>query len=63
MFEFAALTYGLLASIVLSSLGRNHRQRKPHPALLRTLGYLLCGISAGTSFILFSVAVRRFLGI
>ncbi len=47
MVEFAALTYGLLASVILSAAQRNHKLARPHPPLLLYLGYLLCGLSAG----------------
>ena len=34
MFEFAALTYGVLASIILSAAQRNRKLARPHPPLL-----------------------------
>ena len=58
MLEFAAVTYGLLATFVLSALGRNHRERRPHPTFLRNFGYLLCGVSGGTAAILAFIALR-----
>lgn len=58
MLEFAAVTYGLLATFVLSALGRNHRERRAHPRFLRNFGYLLCGMSAGTAAILAFMAIR-----
>ena len=47
MFEFAALSYGLLASIILSAAQRNRKLARPHPPLLLYMGYLLCGLSGG----------------
>lgn len=47
MFEFAAITYGLLASIILSAAQRNRKLSKPHPPMLVYVGYLVCGLSAG----------------
>jgi hypothetical protein len=62
MVEFAALTYGLLASVILSAAQRNRKQGKAHPPLLLYLGYLLCGLSAGGALILSFIAVRLLLG-
>lgn len=47
MFEFTAITYGLLASVILSAAQRNRKLAKPHPPLLFYIGYLLCGLSGG----------------
>ncbi len=58
MFEFAALTYGLLASVILSAAQRNSKAARPHPPLLLYVGYLLCGASAGLALALAFVAVR-----
>ncbi|WP_294135785.1 hypothetical protein [Sphingobium sp.] len=52
MVEFAALTYGLLASVILSAAQRNQKLARPHPPLLLYLGYLLCGLSAGLALVL-----------
>lgn len=47
MVEFAALTYGLLASLILSQAQRNRKLARPHPPLLIYIGYLVCGLSIG----------------
>jgi hypothetical protein len=57
MFEFAALTYGLLASIVLSAAQRNRKLARPHPPMLVYVGYLLCGLSAGLATALAVIAL------
>ena len=57
MMEFAALTYGLLASVILSAAQRNHKLARPHPPLLLYLGYLLCGLSAGLALALACLAI------
>lgn len=57
MMEFAALTYGLLASVILSAAQRNHKLALPHPPLLLYLGYLLCGLSAGLALALACLAI------
>ncbi|MCI4590223.1 hypothetical protein MOK15_08950 [Sphingobium sp. BYY-5] len=62
MMEFAALTYGLLASVILSAAQRNYRLRKPHPPLLLYMGYLLCGLSAGAAIALGCIAISATLG-
>ncbi|AEG49286.1 hypothetical protein Sphch_1598 [Sphingobium chlorophenolicum L-1] len=62
MMEFAALTYGLLASVILSAAQRNRRLAQPHPPMLLYAGYLLCGISAGTAAILAYIALSQFVG-
>lgn len=62
MIEFAAMSYGLLASVILSAAQRNHRMEKPHPPLLLYTGYLLCGLSAGIAVILAYIALSQFAG-
>ena len=57
MMEFAALTYGLLASVILSAAQRNHKLARPPPPLLLYLGYLLCGLSAGLALALACLAI------
>ncbi|BBC98825.1 MULTISPECIES: hypothetical protein [Sphingobium] len=57
MVEFAALTYGLLASVILSAAKRNRMLARPHPPLLLYVGYLLCGLSAGLALALGYVAL------
>lgn len=58
MVEFAALTYGLLASVILSAVQRNRKRGRPHPPLLLYIGYLLCGLSGGVALALAYVAFR-----
>ena len=61
MVEFAALTYGLLASVILSAAQRNRKMERPHPPLLLYVGYLLCGLSGGVAIALAYVATRLLL--
>jgi hypothetical protein len=56
MVEFAALTYGLLASVILSAAQRNRKRGCAHPPLLLYAGYLLCGLSGGVALALVYVA-------
>ena len=62
MFEFAALTYGVLASVILSAAQRNRKLARPHPPLLLYAGYLLCGLSAGIAVILGYIGLSQFAG-
>lgn len=45
MFPIAALTYGMLASFVMASVHRNHRQARQNPALLTLFGWMLMAFS------------------
>ncbi|MEQ6335153.1 hypothetical protein [Sphingobium sp. MK2] len=63
MVEFAALTYGLLASIILSAAQRNRRVARPHPPLLLYAGYLLCGLSGGLALALTYMVATFLIGI
>lgn len=60
MTAVAALIYGFMASFVLSAAGHNQRVQRQHSVALLRTGYLLCGLSAGTSVILTYIAVRQF---
>ncbi|MDX3899959.1 MAG: hypothetical protein QHC40_05545 [Sphingobium sp.] len=62
MFEFAALTYGLLASVILSAAQRNRKLARPHPPLLLYMGYLLCGLSSGLAIVLAYIAMTQIAG-
>jgi hypothetical protein len=62
MVEFAALSYGLLASIILSAAQRNRKMARPHPPLLLYLGYLVCGLSGGVALALAYVALTLLRG-
>jgi hypothetical protein len=57
MLEFAVFTYGLLASFIWTSAERNRRAARPHPPILRHLGYLVVGISAGAAVVLSAIAI------
>lgn len=57
MVEFAALTYGLLASVILTTAQRNRRMDRPHSPMLLYVGYLLCGLSAGAAVALVCLAL------
>lgn len=45
MFEFAALTYGLIASFVMASANNNRRAARAHPPFLILFGWVLMSFS------------------
>ena len=45
MFEFAALTYGVIASFVMACFSRNRREARQHPPLLLGFGWMLMAFS------------------
>lgn len=49
MLQFAMMVYGLTLMFVLTSAARNRRDGRDHAPVLVYVGYLLCGISAGTA--------------
>lgn len=56
MLEFAALTYTLLASFILSSADRNARQARPHQPMLKLVGIVLMAMSLTLAALLFATA-------
>ena len=57
MLEFTAFTYTLLASFVLSSAGRNRRDRRPHAAKLVMAGWVLMSMSFALALMLLGWAI------
>jgi hypothetical protein len=45
MFEFAAITYGVLASFIMASVTRNKRQERRNPPILGLFAWLLAAFS------------------
>ncbi len=62
MFSAIMFTYGLLTSFVLSGASRNNRLQRPHPPMLRNIGYVLCGCSAGLSVLMLARAALYYAG-
>ncbi len=56
MIEFAAVTYGLLLSFVLSSLHLNQKYRRRSPRIMIAMGYFLVGATGMLSAALFGYA-------
>lgn len=48
MFEFAALTYGVIVSFVMASTSRNRREARANPPILTAFGWTLMTFSATT---------------
>jgi uncharacterized membrane protein len=45
MFQFAALTYGIVASFVMASTSRNRREARNNPPLLTLFAWVLTAFS------------------
>ncbi len=56
MIEFAAVTYGLLLSFVLSSLHLNQKHRRPTPRIMIAMGYFLVGATGALAVALLAYA-------
>jgi multisubunit Na+/H+ antiporter MnhB subunit len=56
MFEFVALTYGVIASFIMASASRNRRERRRNPPLLVLFGLMLMGLSAAMGVLLLGYA-------
>ena len=52
MFEFAAFTYGVLASFVLASFSNNKRAERSNPRILTLFGWGLMAFSLTLSLLL-----------
>ena len=61
MFEFAALTYGMLASFVLASITSNHKANRDNPRIVTMFGWGLMAFSLTLSLLLSGFAVYRVL--
>ena len=48
MFEFAALTYGMIVSFVMASTSRNRREARNNPPILHAFSWTLMTFSATT---------------
>lgn len=52
MFEFAAFTYGVLASFVLASISNNKRAERANPRIVTLFGWGLMAFSLTLSMLL-----------
>lgn len=59
MFEFAAFTYGILASFVLASISNNKRANRATPRVVALFGWGLMAFSLTLSMLLSGWVVYR----
>lgn len=62
MLEFAVFTFGMLASFVLSGLGRNKKAQRANPPILRYMGLVLMGFSGAMGVMLLGYAAALAVG-
>ena len=62
MFEVAALTYGAVASFVLSSASRNRKAQRTNPPQVALLGWLLMSFSGAAGVMLLGYAGAQAIG-
>lgn len=62
MFEFAAFTYGVLASFVLASLSSNKRANRDNPRVVTLFGWGLMAFSMTLSLLLSGWLVFKTVG-
>ena len=62
MLEVAALTYGAVASFVLSSASKNRKAAQPDPPQVAMLGWLLMSFSGAAGVILLGYAGVQAIG-
>jgi uncharacterized membrane protein len=62
MFEFAAFTYGVLASFVLASIRNNKRSERSNPRILTMFGWCLMAFSLTLSLLLTGFLAYRTIG-
>ncbi|MCT8002577.1 hypothetical protein NZL82_11880 [Sphingomonas sanguinis] len=63
MIEFAVFTFGMLASFVLSGLGRNKKAKRANPPMLHYMGLVLMGFSGALGVMLLAWAAAMMVGI
>lgn len=59
MFEFAAFTYGVLASFVLASISNNKRAERANPQILTLFGFSLMAFSTTLAVLLAGFVVYQ----
>lgn len=62
MFEFAAFSYGILASFVLASISNNKKSARDNPRILTLFGWGLMAFSMTLSVLLSGWVLMRVLG-
>ena len=62
MVEFAALTYGILASFVLASVSNNKRANRANPRIVTLFGWGLMAFSLTLSVLLSGLVAYQAIG-
>jgi hypothetical protein len=62
MFEFAALTYGMLASFVLASISNNKRADRANPRIVTLFGWGLMAFSLTLALLLSGYVAYEVMG-
>ena len=62
MFEFAAFTYGVLASFVLASISSNKRTNRASPRVVTLFGWGLMAFSLTLSLLLSGFVMYKTIG-
>lgn len=62
MFEFAAFTYGVLASFVLASISNNKRANRDNPRIVTLFGWGLMAFSLTLSLLLSGYVAWKTIG-
>lgn len=62
MFEFAALTYGMLASFVLASISNNKKADRASPRIVTLFGWGLMAFSLTLSLLLSGFVAYQTIG-
>ena len=62
MFEFAALTYGMLASFVLASISNNKKANRVNPRIVTLFGWGLMAFSLTLALLLSGFVAYRVIG-
>lgn len=62
MIEFTVFTFGMLASFVLSGLGRNKKAARANPPMLHYMGLVLMGFSAALGMMMLAWAAAMMVG-
>lgn len=62
MFEFAALTYGMLASFVLASITNNKKANRDNPRIVTMFGWGLMAFSLTLSLLLSGFVAYQTIG-
>jgi uncharacterized membrane protein len=62
MFEFAALTYGMLASFVLASISNNKKANRANPRIVTMFGWCLMAFSLTLSLLLSGFVAYKTIG-